>query len=273
MCHHGTQDIRFASLGTPRRVWTISAIHGELPKLYALHDAIFARFKAGDRIVYFGDYTGHGPHSRETIDEILTFRRLVLSTAGVIPSDIVYLRGRQEDMWQRMLQLQFTNKPELTLGTILEHGFGKTLESYGLHAHDGMRACREGVLPLTRWTNRIREALRQNPGHDIFMTSWKRAAFTTVEGRNSLLFVNAGIDTSKPLEDQGDHLWWAGDDFNDITQAYAPYEKVIRGYDPNHSGVRINCVTASLDGGCGFGGPLVSAVMDPKGRILELLEA
>lgn len=268
-----TTDIRFSELGAPRRVWTVSAVHGELDRLYAIHDAIFERMRAGDRIVYLGNYTGYGKQSRETVDEILTFRRLALSTAGVMPSDIIYLRGRQEDMWQKILQLQFTYKPETALGTMLEQGFGETLASYGVNTHDGMRACKEGVLALTRWTNKIREALRANPGHDIFMAQWKRAAYTTVNGRNSLLFVNAGIDPARPLEDQGDHFWWSGDDFNEITQAYAPFEKVIRGYDPNHTGVRINCVTASLDGGCGFGGSLVCAGMDPTGKILELLEA
>lgn len=272
MCN-GTQDIRFTSLGAPRRVWAVSAVHGDLDKLYAIHDAIIERLRAGDRIVYLGNYTGYGKKSRETVDEIITFRRLALSTAGVIPSDIIYLRGQQEDMWQRILQLQFTHKPALTLGTMLEHGFGETLASYGIDAHDGMRACKEGVLALTRWTNKIRDALRKNPGHDIFITQWRRAAYTTVNGRNSLLFVNAGIEPNLSLEDQGDHLWWSGEDFNDITQAYAPFEKVIRGYDPNHTGVRINCVTASLDGGCGFGGPLVCAGMDAQGKILELLEA
>lgn len=267
------KDIRFSQLGAPRRIWTVSAIHGELDRLYAIHDAILERFRAGDRIVYFGDYTGHGPRSRETIDELLTFRRLALSSSGVIPSDIVYLRGRQEDMWQKLLQLQFTYRPRLVLESMLAQGLESTLESYGINAHDGMRACLEGVLPLTRWTNRIRDSLRANAGHDIFTTQWKRAAYTVVNGRNSLLFVNAGLDTAKALEDQGDHLFWSGNDFNTITQVYAPFKKVIRGYDPSHAGVRINCVTASLDGGCGFGGPLVCAGMDPEGRILELLEA
>ena len=272
MCMKAT-DIRFSELGAPRRVWTVSAVHGELDKLYAIHDAILERLRAGDRIVYLGNYTGYGIHSRETVDEILTFRRLALSMPGVIPADFIYLRGRQEDMWQKILQLQFTYKPEEAFGTMLEHGFGQTLASYGINADDGMRACKEGTLALTRWTNKIRAALRANPGHDLFMTQWKRAAYTVVNGSNALLFVNAGIDPALPLEDQGDHLWWSGEDFNEITQAYAPFEKVIRGYDPNNSGVRINCVTASLDGGCGFGGPLVCAGMDSKGKILELLQA
>ena len=266
-------DIRFTALGAPRRVWAVSAIHGELEKLYALHDAILERMQAGDRIVYLGNYTGYGTQSRETVDEILTFRRLALSQPGVMPTDITYLRGRQEDMWQKLLQLQFVNKPELALTDMLEKGLAATLESYGLRADDGMRACKEGVLALTRWTMKIRDAIRRNPGHDIFLTQQKRAAYTTVDGRHPLLFVHAGIDPMLPLDMQNERLWDSGEDFAAITQAYAPFEKVIRGYDPNHEGVRINCVTASLDGGSGFGGDLVAARMDGQGRMLELLQA
>lgn len=261
------------NLGAPRRIWAISAIHGELDRLYALHDAILERLQAGDRIVYLGNITGYGTKSRETVDEILTFRRLALSQPGVIPSDIVYLRGLQEDLWQKLLEVQFAQKPAETLQLILDNGFAPTLESYDISAYDGMQACREGVLPLTRWTNKIRAQLRHFPAHDIFFTQHRRAAFTTEGARNPLLFVNAGVNPSAPLQDQGDSLWKSGQAFSDITQAYAPFEKIIRGYDPTHGGVRINCVTASLDGGAGFGGNVVCAGMDATGKIQELLHA
>ncbi|MFA5592322.1 MAG: hypothetical protein WC989_03295 [Micavibrio sp.] len=266
-------DIRFSSLGAPRRVWAVSAIHGELDRLYALHDAILERLQAGDRIVYLGNYTGYGVKSRETVDEIITFRRLALSQPGVLPTDIVYLRGTQEDMWQRLLQLQFTNKPELALTAMLAQGLDATLESYGLDAYEGMRACKEGVLALTRWAGKIRETIRANPGHETFLMQYKRAAYTGENGHYPLLFVHAGINPALALDHQDDSFWTYGENFDSITQAYAPFGKVIRGYDPAHGGVRINCVTASLDGGSGFGGNLVAARMDGAGRMLELLQA
>lgn len=266
-------DIRFTSLGAPRRVWAVPAIHGELEKLYAIHDAILERLQAGDRIVYLGNVTGFGIKSRETVDEILTFRRLALSMPGMMPTDFIYLRGRQEDMWQRLLQLQFSQKPEAELSRMLESGLAATLDSYEIDTHDGMRACKEGVLALTRWTAKIRETLRKNPAHDKFITLHHRAAFTGGDACNRLLFVNAGINPSRPLEEQGNTFWTSGEDFYGITQAYAPFAKIIRGYDPSHSGVRINCVTASIDGGAGFGGPLVCAGLDSAGNIHELLQA
>lgn len=269
----GAQDIRFSSLGAPRRVWAVSAIHGELERLYALHDAILARLQPGDRIVYLGNYTGHGKQSRETMDELLTFRRLVLAQPGMMPSDIVYLRGHQEQMWHRLIQLQFTQHPGDELDKLMEDGIGPTLTSYGIDAYEGMRSCKEGVLALTRWSGKIRQAVRQNRGHDELMTTYRRAAYTDRNGDSPLLFVNAGVDPRRCLEEQGDSLWDSGEDFTGITQAYAPFEKVIRGYDPLHQGIYLNCVTASLDGGSGFGGSLVGAGFDKKGKLFEMLEA
>lgn len=266
-------DMRFTGLGTPRRVWAISSIHGELEKLYALHDAVLERLQAGDRIIYLGNFTGYGQKSRETVDEILTFRRLALAQPGMMPSDIIYLRGRQEDMWQKLLQIQFANKPENSLQLMLDAGLAPTLESYGINADDGMRACKEGVLALTRWTMKIRAAICAHSAHDVFMRQHRRAAYTAENGQYCALFVNAGLNPALKLEDQGESLWSAGEDFFQITKAYEPFEKVIRGYDPLHTGVRLNCVTASIDGGSGFGGNLVCAQLDYRGQIHELLQA
>lgn len=274
-----TPDNRFVSLKAPQRVWAVSSIHGEAQRLTDLHDCLLERIAPGDRLVYLGNYTGYGPHSREAVDELLTFRRLVLSLPGMIPNDIVYLRGGQEDLWQRLMQLHFSQAPVDTLLWMLGNGMGAALQDYGICHHDGIVAAREGIISLTRWTTSIRASLRQNPGHDIFMAQHRRAAFThlhdneTEEDRYPILFVHAGIDRAKTLQDQGDSLWWSGECFNDMNEAYRPFEKVIRGFDPKHQGININCVTASLDGGCGFGGALVCAGMDAGGDVFELLEA
>ncbi len=266
-------DIRFTALGAPRHIWAVSTIHGDCDRLIQLHDGILERIQAGDRIVYLGNYTGFGSQSRAAVDELLTFRRLVLSIPGMKPEDIVYLRGGQEDMWQRLIQLQFCTNPVDMFLWMLGNGMGATLEDYDISAHDGIVAAREGVMSLTKWTNSVREALRRHPGHDTFMTQYRRAAYTHVDDRYPILFVNAGVDCSRSLEDQGEALWWSGEHFNLMTQSYNPFEKVIRGFDPNHEGVRINCVTATLDGGSGFGGSLVCAGMQADGEIFELLEA
>lgn len=261
------------SLGTPGRIWAVSAIHGETDRLTALHDAILERIRPGDRIVYHGNYTGYNQQAVACMDELLTFRRLVLSMPGMMCKDMVYLRGAQEEMWQKLLQLQFAPDPTGVLLWMLGNGISDTLYSYGLSPHDGIEACQTGIMGLSRWTTKIREAIRRHPGHEIFGTQLLRAAHTNSDAPCPMLFVHSGIDASKSLDEQGDQFWWAGQKFSEIQIAYDPYKKVIRGYDPDHKGVMVNCVTASIDGGCGFGGSLVCAGIDAHGEIFETLEA
>ena len=97
----------------------------------------------------------------------------------------------------------------------------------------------------------------------------RRAAYT--EDR-SVLFVNAGIDPSRPLEAQKDSFWWSGGSFAAITKPYGTFRRVVRGFDPSHAGYAVTDYTATLDGGCGFGGSLVAACLTPEGEILEVVE-
>jgi hypothetical protein len=256
-------------LGTPRRIWAISAIHGEIERLTALHDDIYPHILPGDRVVYLGNYFGFGHHAVEVIDELLTFRRSVLAKRGMMAEDIVYLRGSQEEMLQKLLQLQFAPDPGGILLWMLGNGLMSTLYSYGVSPHDGIECCRQGVIGLARWTGTVREAIRKRPGHEIFNTRLHRAAHTSRSLETPILFVNSGLRTDRPMEEQGDSFWWANREFEQIQQPYSPFAKVVRGYDPDHKGVNINCITATIDGGCGFGGALVCTVFDGGGAALD----
>ena len=272
MCH-ASQDIKFTCIGSPKRIWAVSAIHGEAERLMALHDELFKRINPGDRVIYHGNYIGYGPNPCETVDELLTFRRQLLAIPGMMPQDLVYLRGGQEEMWQKLTQIQFAPNPSDVLLWMLSHGLSNTLYAYGLSPHDGITAAQEGVMSLTRWTNKVRESVKQHAGHEIFSNHWRRAAYTAQESAFPMLFVHAGLDPAKTLDHQGDNLWWSGKNFNDIRLPYNPFQKVIRGFDPKHHGMHLNCVTATIDGGCGFGGSLVCAGFDENGEIFEMLEA
>lgn len=274
-------DSRFAHLGTPGRVWAVSAIHGELNRLEKLHDHLFERIRPGDRIIYLGNYLGHGNAPCAVIDELLTFRRMVLAMPGMLVDDLVYLRGNQEEMWQKTLQLHFSPNPVDDFVWMLGNGVASTLEDYGFDAHDGIEAAREGCVALARWTGKIRQRIRSKPGHEIFQTHLKRAGHTNVptphpetipDAPAPMLFVNAGINPSENLERQGDSFWWSRHDFQDITREYDPFKRVIRGYDPKHKGMHINCVTATIDGGCGFGGSLVAAGFDQEANVIDILD-
>ncbi len=263
-------DSRFTSLGKTKRIWSISAIHGNLEKLITLHDQIFPHIKPGDRVIYTGNYIGYGAQSAETIDEILAFRRALLASPGFIPSDLIYLRGAQEEMWQKLLQLQFAPYPLDALLWMLGNGLSETLKSYDLCQHDGVTACKQGMVGISDWTRKIRETVQSRAGHHIFSTHLVRAAFTLPEEtKHPILFVHAGLDMEKPLDNQGDSFWWSSHKFDQIAQPYQPFQKVVRGYDPEHKGTHFNCVKATIDGGCGFGGDLVCAIFEPNGTLSD----
>lgn len=263
----------FANIGKPRTVWTIPAIHGDLDALTRIHDHLIGKIRPGDRILYHGNYTGYSIQSAACIDEILAFRRLVLAMPGMAAHDFIYLRGQQEQIWQKFMQLPFAPEPKDVLIWMLGNGLSATLQSYGFCPHDGIEACRSGTVGLTRWLNNIRETVRKNAGHVIFMNQQQRAAFTDENAPYPILFIHAGLDANKSLHEQGDGLWWSTDEFDSVETAYKPFEKVVRGYDPRHRGLYLNCITASVDDGCGFGGKLVSVGFDNEGGVDDILEA
>lgn len=259
-------------IGKARRIFAISAIHGEIERLTLLHDEIYPHIEAGDRIIYTGNYIGYGEHSHHVLDEILAFRRAVLAKPSMIPSDLIYLRGAQEEMWQKLLQLQFAPDPTNALTWMLGNGLTNTLYAYNLCPHEGIEACRQGIVGLSKWTNHIRDILKKHAGHDIFSTQLVRAAYTKEDSECPMLFVNAGINTESPLDNQGDSFWWAHNQFEKLNEPFKPFEKIIRGYDPTHKGVQHSEIKSTIDGGCGFGGTLVCSAFKTDGELIDMVE-
>lgn len=236
----------------------------------ALHAAMAPRLALGDRLVYLGNYLGVGPELYRTIAELLRFRRMFLSIPPYMGvADVVFLRGAQEEMWQKLLQLQFSARPAEVLEWMLAHGADATLTAYGGYAADGFNGAAEGAMALTAWTNELRATVRAAPGHDALMSGLKRAVSSHDQG---VLFVSAGIDVERPLSAQTDSFWWAGRSFAAITGRYEKFQRIVRGFDPDHGGYFETKTTLTIDGGCGFGGRLVAVCMSPDGEVLDRLE-
>lgn len=268
----------FINLGQPRRIWTVSAIRGQLTPLAAIHDHIYKHCAPGDRVLYTGNYFA-GPHAypAATLDELLYFRRNLLARPGMVPEDFVYLRGVQEELWSKLLQIHFAPSARAVVEWIATHhgDMNSLLQAYGSSLGDAARIAREGVVPLTKWTIYLREQMRTNPGHEKFFTLLRRAAFTEHQNNNdtNILFVHAGLDPALPLTAQGDRFWWSARSFGAMKTPYHPFRTVIRGCDPDRGGVSVGQVSVSLDGGCGYGGQLVCAQVSSSGEVLSLQAA
>jgi hypothetical protein len=257
-------------LPAARRIWAIGAIHGEAQRLVRLHDEIGARFAEGDRVVYLGNLIGWGEAVPVAVDELLDFRRRVIGRRHGLACHVAVLRGAQEEMWQKLLQLQFAVDPGAVLRWMADAGVEATLHGYGGDLKQGFAAARAGPRALARWTSALQSAFNQAPGHRTLFSALRHAAFT--DGR-TLLFVPAAVDPARPLAAQGDALWWGRRDILELETAFDGFRRVVRGSDPKGRGLIESRFAVSLDGGAGRGGPLVAACFDPEGAVLDTLEA
>jgi serine/threonine protein phosphatase 1 len=259
----------FAALRGGGRVWAIAAVHGEHARLRAMHARLADELRPGDQLVYLGGYLGYGQQVRETVDELLLFRRAFIAQPGVEIDDIVYLRGAQEEMWQKLLQLQFAPNPAEVLQWMAGHGAAATIAAYGGSMEEALLTARDGILALTRWTGTLRQNMRAYDGHTQLMSVLKHAAYTE---DGALLFTHAGLDPSRPLSAQLDAFWWGSGGFATMASPYAGFRLVVRGADRRGGGVSVGPFTATLDGGCGRGGPLTAACFATDGTLLQMLE-
>jgi serine/threonine protein phosphatase 1 len=263
-------DDKFAEFRGARRVWAITAIYGAARRLLRLHDAISDGFQEGDRVVYLGNYIGYGEDVLATVDELLDFRRRVLGRCHGCACDVVFLRGAQEEMWQKLLQLQFAPNPGEVLDWMVRAGMEATLRAYGGDLRQGFAATRDGPRMITRWTGALRQAMNATPGHTMLFSALRHAAFT---GERGLLFVHAAIDPSRPLSAQGDAFWWGQDDILNLNTSFAGFRRVIRGIDREQRGFVEHEFAVSLDGGSGRPGRLLAACFSADGEVVKLVEA
>jgi hypothetical protein len=224
-------------------------------------------------LLYLGNYLCvESRHNIAVMDEILAFRAALLSKTGLEPSDLVYLRGPSEEAWQRLLRLQFAPVPSQTLDRLLASGIEAYLRLYGVSVNDTKSMARAGSMAITRWTNQLRALQRSHPGHEALTCSMRRAAYTQVPlDQKRLLFVPAGYDPSRSLEDQGEALWWTSATFRISGRAQNAYSRIVRGFDSVNCGASLDEAAVTLDGGCGRGGPLVCGCFTATGRLIELI--
>jgi serine/threonine protein phosphatase 1 len=206
----------------------------------------------------------------EAVDELLDFRRRVLGRRYGCTCDVVFLRGAQEEMWQKLLQLQFAPNPSEVLEWMARAGMEATVRAYGGDLRQGFAAARDGPRSITRWTGALRRAMNAAPGHTALFSVLHHAAFTADQG---MLFVPAAIDPSRPLAAQGDAFWWGHHDILALDSPFAGFRRVIRGIDREQRGFVESVFSVSLDGGKGHPGRLVAACFSAEGEVIKLVEA
>jgi hypothetical protein len=264
-------DDKFIALGQPARIWAIGCIYGDAARLALLHDHLLDHVMPGDRVVYLGGYASM-TQGLAAVDEILLFRRTLLMLPGMEASDFVYLRGRTEEAWQRLFRIPFAREPERELERLFDDGADLYLTGYGMTIAEAQGIVRSGVPTMTRWTGKLRQHVRQFPGHEQLSTTMRRAAHTSSPGGTprGVLLVPGGFDPAKTLGEQGEALWSGVHGFGKIINECQGFGRIVRGFDPAGLGLDLRKVTLTLDSKEGRGA-LLAACLDAQGKILDVL--
>jgi len=264
---------QFAELKFSKKIWAVGSIHSHLDSFNSIKEHILKRFSNKDRLVFLGNIIGFGEYSKETLSSVINMRSLLLSKFFLKPEDIIFLRGAQEEMFLKLLQLQTAPNPYDIVQWMFEHGVDKTAKSYGFDKDEIIKISTQGTLSINRWTKKINKIIFDFPGHNEYFSNLYHAAYSDTK---KILFVNRGVDVSRPLSAQNDCFWWGYQNFSKLKKPYNTFKKIVRGYESsNNSSLENfrNKVVCSL-----FKPPLknkkiIAGLFDDSGEILDLFES
>jgi serine/threonine protein phosphatase 1 len=263
----------FSELNKANKIWAIGSLHSSLDSFQSIKKYILSNFELGDKLIFLGNLIGFRAESKKIIDEVLKLRFKLMAKYQLKNSDIVFLRGAQEEMFRKLLQLHIAPNPIEILEWIFSHGVDQTIISYNFDPDEFRKTVTQGTIQINKLTTKLNNQISSNSGHQEFFSSLKHAAYTD---NMEVLFVNRGVDISRPLSAQNDCFWWGYQNFSKIDKPYFSFKRIVRGYQSNthndieNSKTRILCTL--------FKQPLnnkkiLAGIFANNGDILELFES
>ena len=266
-------ESNFVELKNASRIWAIGSVHSNLDSFSSIKKFITKSFKPNDKLIFLGNVIGLGNYSKETLTSVIDLRFKLMSKYKLSSSEIIFLRGAQEEMINKLLQLQIAPNPTEIVKWMFEHGVDKTLESYGYSKEEVLDVSSSGTVSISKWTSKLNKTILNNPGHKEYFLNLKHAAFSPSK---KILFVNRGVDVTRPLSAQNDCFWWGYQDFSKINKPFNTFDRIVRGYQSNQNNdleKAKNSIICTL-----FKQPLsnktiYAGIFKENGEILELFES
>ena len=131
----------FIELKNASRIWAVGSIHSNLKSFNYIKNFTLNNFRNGDKLIFLGNVIGLGEQSKETLTSILELRFDLMSKFKLKPNNIIFLRGAQEEMFSKILQLQIAPNPTEIINWVFDHGVDKTLNSYGFSREEVKKHC------------------------------------------------------------------------------------------------------------------------------------
>ncbi len=245
-------------------IYAIGDIHGQKAMLDQALSLIAADGGPDAEIVFLGDYTDRGPDSRAVIETLIAGR-----DAG---RNWTFIKGNHDRLFCNFVRNATQHDPRVRSGISWLNprlGGDATLKSYGIEGvmHLAPKDQPDGLEWLahfegsTGWIDaqslsaRAQEAVPE--AHLAFLE-----ALPLLHQTDDLIFVHAGLRMELPLEWQDpEDLIWIREGFLESRIDYG--KLIVHGHTaldhPQHHGNRVN-----LDGGAGYGCPLIPAVFEGR---------
>lgn len=223
-------------------LYAIGDIHGQLAELKRVLARIDADGGPDAAVVFVGDYTDRGPHSKEVLDLLIEGR-----DAG---RNWTFLMGNHDRMFSWFMRDYPLHDAHLPVELSWLHprlGGDTTMASYGVE-----------MTPQSRQLFVHTQAKALVPSSHVDFLNNLALSYET----DDLFFAHAGIQPGVPLASQTEHdLIWIRKEFHDHEAAHP--KLVVHGHTPvsaaTHYGNRIN-----LDSGAGYGNPLTAVVFEGR---------
>ena len=268
-----TINNKFQEFTTTERIWAVGSLHSSIDSFHSIKKYILSNFRMGDKLIFLGNLIGFNDKSKEIITDVLALRFNLMANFNLTHEDVVFLRGAQEEMFTKLLQLQIAPNPSEIIDWIFSHGVDQTVISYGFEPDQFRNIATQGTIQINKLTSKLNKKISETPGHKEFFSNLKHAAFSD---SMEVLFVNRGVDLSRPLSAQNDCFWWGYQNFSLINKPYNTFRRIVRGYQSNqhndleYSKNRILCTL--------FKQPLenkkiFAGIFAKNGDILELFES
>ncbi len=221
----------FVELKKSSKIWAIGSIHSNLKSFSSIKKYILKNFEETDKLIFLGNVIGLGDNSKETLTSVIDLRFNLMSKFKLKPESIVFLRGAQEEMFTKLLQLQLAPNPAEIIEWMFDHGVNKTISSYGFSVNELKNIASSGTMNISKFTSNLNKVVQNNPGHTQYFLNLKHAAYSHTK---KILFVNRGVDITRPLSAQNDCFWWGFQNFSRIQNPYKTFLKIVRGYESEH---------------------------------------
>ena len=152
-------ESNFVELKNASRIWAIGSVHSNLDSFSSIKKFITKSFKPNDKLIFLGNVIGLGNYSKETLTSVIDLRFKLMSKYKLSSSEIIFLRGAQEEMFNKLLQLQIAPNPTEIVKWMFEHGVDKTLESYGYSKQEILNVSSTGTLSISKWTAKLNKTI------------------------------------------------------------------------------------------------------------------